>query len=128
MDNLSKHCVVTFDEMSLRQELKYNPHRDEVDGVVHRTQRQPEVCNQALVFMIRGLAKNWKQPISFYFSKNAASGFHLRLILYAVLESLFQIDLKPVIIVCDQGPCNRSLYNLLGVTASKPHFQVSTSI
>ena len=83
MDNLSKHCVVTLDEMSLRQELKYNPHRDEVDGVVHLS-----VGNQALVFMIRGLAKHWKQPVSFYFSKNAASGFHLRLILYAVLESV----------------------------------------
>ena len=73
LNSMSKYCVVTFDEMSLKKELRYDPGRDEVDGLVHLLDRQSNVCNQALVFMVRGLAGRWKQPVAFYFSENAAN-------------------------------------------------------
>ena len=81
MTDLAKHRIVTFDEMSIKKELKYDPHHDEVDGLVHILERRPTACNQALAFMVRGLASNWKQPLAYYFSENAASAQDLQVVL-----------------------------------------------
>ena len=57
MDAMSRYCILTFDEMSLKKELRYNTQRDEVDGLGHLRERQPKAANQALVYMVRGLAR-----------------------------------------------------------------------
>jgi len=61
---------------------------DSVDGVVDLIRRTNEVCNQALVFMARGLTANWKQLLGFFFSSNAASSQCLRELLLTVLHWL----------------------------------------
>ena len=124
MEPTHRLCVVVFDEMSLRKELRYNPAADTVDGVVELPDRRNEVCNQALVFMARGLAANWKQPLGFFFSSNAAGSSCLRELLLTVLERLFSIGLVPVVVVCDQASTNRSLLSGLGVTLDKPYVEV----
>lgn len=124
MTDLTRHCMVTFDEMSLRKELKYSRADDVVNGLVQLPTREAVACNQALVFMVRGLAANWKQPLSFYFSENAASAKHLKNLLFEILEALRSISLKPIVVVCDQGSCNRSLYQSLGINEERPFFMV----
>lgn len=123
---LAKYCIITLDEMSLRQEMTYNPSRDEVEGLVDLGQKESAPCNQALVFMARGIATKWKQPLSFHFSRNAAPAKDLKRLLMLNLTALFQTGMKPVAVVCDQGSCNRSLYyQHLGVTKEQPFFDVS---
>ena len=88
MEPSQRYCAVMFDEMSLRKELRYNAATDSVDGVVDLIRRTNEVCNQALVFMARGLTANWKQLLGFFFSSNAASSQCLRELLLTVLHWL----------------------------------------
>jgi hypothetical protein len=44
--------------MSLKKELRYDASHDQVDGLVHVQNKKPQVANQALVFMARGLGGN----------------------------------------------------------------------
>ena len=124
LPEIAKHCVVTWDEMSLKKELKYDAVKDRIDGLVHLSSRQPIPCNQALVYMVGGLANNWKQPVAFFISENAASPRELHILLNQLLEAVCKIGLLPVVAVCDQGSCNRALFNKLGVTAKQPFIEV----
>jgi hypothetical protein len=126
MSDISRHCVITFDEMSLRKELRYDAAKDVVEGLVQIPHKEATPCNQALVFMVRGLAANWKQPLSYYFSENAASAQVLQTLLFQVLEAVTGINLKPIVVVCDQGSCNRALYKQMGIEVHRPYFMVST--
>jgi hypothetical protein len=114
----------SFDEMSLRKELKYNAAKDQVDGLVELPEKKPVACNQALVFMLKGLAYKWKQPLSFYFSENAAAACFLKEILTELMRCIQAKGLSLVALVCDQGSCNRSLYRMLGISCEKPFFEV----
>lgn len=125
LSDINKHCILTFDEMALKKELRYNSATDKVDGLVELLLPQPIPCNQALVFMVKGLASKWKQPLSYYFSSNAAPAHSLRTLMFQALEALLSIQLKPVAVVCDQGAPNLSLYASLGVTQEKPYFEVN---
>lgn len=86
-----------------------------MDGFVYLLDRQLTVSNQALVFMVRGLAASWKQAVAFYFSENAASVYFLRVLLFKVLDAIFSINLTPV----------ESLYQTLEVKEDCPFFEVS---
>ena len=120
----TKCCVVVFDEMSLKLELAYDGAHDSVEGLVELPDKQSVPCNEALVFMVRGLAANWKQTLGFFFTRNAARTPDLRRLLLLVIGKLRAIGLRPVATVCDQAATNRSLYRSLGVTQEEPHFEV----
>lgn len=51
--------------LSLKQHLDYNPHRDVVYGI-----KADKPMNQVLVFVIRGIATKWKQPIAYFFANS----------------------------------------------------------
>ena len=125
LDDQSKCCVIFFDEMSLRQQLCYDRSRDTVDGLVEMPKKQAQPCNEAHIFMVRGLTVNWKQTIAFNFSRNAASPADLDRLLRIIVGKLLAIKLRPVAMVCDQGSSNRSLYRYLGITVDKPYFEVN---
>ena len=127
LPQLSRHCLVTWDEMSLKRELSYDAAKDRINGLVHLSKQQPKACNQGLVFLVRGLAENWKQPVAFYFSENAASAMELRILLMQVLEALCSIGLLPIATVCDQGSCNQALYRLMKVSVQHPFFEVTST-
>ena len=109
-------CVLTFDEMSLKTELAYDRVRDTLDGLVELPEKRPTPCNEALVFMARGLTANWKQTLGFFFSRNAAGASDLIRLLMMAIKKLRDIQMQPVAVVCDQASTNRSLYASLGVT------------
>lgn len=66
-----RKCIIAFDEMIIKQFLEYNSKLD----IIERFQdlgplgRSPKAATHALVFSARGLYKNWKCPISYFFHK-----------------------------------------------------------
>ncbi|XP_026724779.1 uncharacterized protein LOC113491811 [Trichoplusia ni] len=99
-----KLCVVLFDEMSLKPNVTYNERKDRVSGFVTNGQdTQPEYADHAQVFMIRGLVKNYKQPVACTFSQSATKGPELAKQLKAVITEIQQAGLIVVATVCDQG-------------------------
>lgn len=63
-------CLLSFDEMAIRKHLFYDASQDKILGFQDHGKhgRSSQKANKALVFMLTGLRKKWKQPIGFYFS------------------------------------------------------------
>ena len=119
-----RHCVITFDEMSLKTELCYDRASDSVTGLVELPEKRLKPCNQALVFMVKGVSIKWKQTVGFFYASNATGAADLSRLLMILIRKLRCIGLHPVAVVCDQATTNRSLYNSVGVTRDKPSFEV----
>jgi hypothetical protein len=60
----------------------------------------------ALVFMVQGLRKSWKQPVAYYFVKNSVKVIYLKQIICKVISELQSRGFKVVATVCDQGSTN----------------------
>lgn len=68
--NEANICILSFDEMSIRRHLWYDQRSDTIQGFQDHGNhgRNSEIATKALVFMLTGVRKKWKQPIAFYLS------------------------------------------------------------
>lgn len=67
-----------FDEVCLSSGLHYNSTTDQVDGFVENdTTRCQEYADHALVFMVRGIKKKYKQPVAYTFCQGATKQHEL---------------------------------------------------
>ncbi|KAF0755385.1 Uncharacterized protein FWK35_00009537 [Aphis craccivora] len=63
-----RYCSILFDEVCLSSGLQYTPGVDEIDGFVDiGSFKSQELADHALVFMIRGIKKKFKQPVAYSF-------------------------------------------------------------
>lgn len=114
MNTESRLCIVLFDEMSLKCNLNYNERKDSVAGfVTNGKDTHQEFADHAQVFMIRGLIKNYKQPVAYTFSQSATKGPELAVQLKTVVGKLQEAGLIIVATVCDQGTNNSQCIKLL---------------
>jgi len=120
---LHRQCSLVFDEMSLKSHVSYDKHHDIVEGIGS----EGKYSNQALVFMIRGLASKWKQPIGCFFHHGTVPASELAILIPLVIRKLYNIGLFVRCIVCDQGPTNISAVKLLGFDFNKPFISCSPS-
>ncbi|XP_052747040.1 uncharacterized protein LOC112046793 [Bicyclus anynana] len=120
-DNL---WVLLFDEMSIRKNLIYNPKTDAIEGYQdHGSQgRNQQMASHALVFMLVGLRKRWKQPIAHFFSGDSVTADRLQAIIKEVLAECFSHNLVVVATVCDMDGVNMRALNALGSTVDRPFF------
>ena len=125
MRDIEKVCSVVFDEISLKAGLTYNPQDDLVEGFEDfgSLGRTRLTATHALVFMIRGISSKWKQPIAYYLTNGPCKHKFISIFLFEILNSILDIGLKPVVIICDQGTNNRALFKDLHISISKPFFE-----
>lgn len=126
MNDADRHCVLMFDEMSLKEHVQYCPREDKVIGLVDNgNSRSGDLANYAVVFMVRGLRTKWKQPVACYFTRGGMKGKELKDVIQEVLASCFEIGLKVVATICDMGTNNVSALKELGAKFPDPlfHFQ-----
>lgn len=102
--------------LSLKQHLDYNPHRDVVYGI-----KADKPMNQVLVFVIRGIATKWKQPIAYFFANSCVPSKDVATMLQEALVKIKSTGLNVRAVVCDQGPTNISALKLLGFSRDKPY-------
>ena len=106
--NSEKLCVLLFDEVSLKVNVAYQGRRDEVAGFADNgVDRTAEYADHALVFMIRGLLHNYKQPIYYTFSKNCTKGSELAKQIKEVIKGVQDAGFIVLATICDQGTNNR---------------------
>lgn len=86
-------CTLILDEMAIKKHLSYNKKADIIEGFQdHGLQgRTHEVANKALVFMLSGLRRKWKQPVAYYLSGNYMTADRLAVLIKEV--KLFVIHL-----------------------------------
>ncbi|GBM30909.1 Transposable element P transposase [Araneus ventricosus] len=75
--------------------------------------------------MARGIVKNWKQVLGYYFS-SSTDKFSLQKLVLEAMDILQSCQLEVVSIVCDQGPRNQGLFKEMNVTSENPYFVYKT--
>ena len=122
-----KLCAVVMDEMAIKETVMYNTEKDEIEGVedlghIGCTQY---IANHAIVFMVRALLSKWKQPVAYYFSSGPMKAETMKM-LFECIAKLAGIGLHVLLVICDQGSNNRSLFETkLHVTTEQPYFAMS---
>jgi hypothetical protein len=114
-----------FDEMSIREHLQFNQKIDCIDGFedLGRHGRTSNIANHALVFMLRGLRKRWKQPVAYYLTRGSTKGEMLLDFLMEFLDACHNEGLVVVATICDMGASNVRALKLLGVSEKTPFFR-----
>ncbi|CAH2083306.1 unnamed protein product [Euphydryas editha] len=96
-------CSLIFDEMSITPQIFYSPQKDQLEGF---TSNDKEIfADHALVFMVKGVKNNFKQPVAYYFT-NSLTKLELKQNLRSVIDHCFQSSLIIVNTVCDQSSVN----------------------
>ncbi|CAG4958764.1 unnamed protein product [Colias eurytheme] len=121
-DNL---CILSFDEMSIRKHLFYNEKLDEIQGFQDHGNhgRSQDIASKALVFMLSGLRKKWKQPIAFYFS-NILRADRMTVIIKEIITQCIAANMNVVCTVCDLSTINVKALKTLGATSTSPFFNL----
>lgn len=122
-----KKCVIMLDEVSIMRAVEYNKFLDYIEGFedLGPLGRNDKIGTHALVIMVRGLFKNWKFPLSFFFTGSGVKGNDLVIIVKQAINHITEVGLIPTCIVCDQGTQNRRTFTLLGGTQEKPYIIVN---
>jgi len=118
----NKACLLMLDEMALKATLTYDSSKDVVVGFEDfgHLGAGTALCNNALVFMVKGLCAKWKQPIGYFVSHNATCAEKLLSLVSTALQKLSAVGLDVRVIVCDQGSTNQHMLRLLDVTVERP--------
>lgn len=86
-----KYVTVAWDEMSLKTHLDFNTVRDYIDGFVdYGTRTEMKFGTHALVFMVRGIIKDFKQPVAYFITESINSlelSELIRLVIGAILDT-----------------------------------------
>lgn len=121
---LYKYCVISIDEMSLREHLKYDMKRDEVIGLTgfNDLSMTESIANHSTTIMVQGLFEKWKQPIGYWFVKSALRAPESIEIVHSVITALFAIGFVVKAVISDQGSNFQKLAKVLGTNVDEPFF------
>jgi hypothetical protein len=125
MSEIDRYCCLLFDEMSIRENVRFNQKFDCIEGFEdHGSERRNNlVANHALVFMARGVHRKWKQPVAYYLSCGSTKAGMLVQLLDEVLVACHGAELH-VATVCDMGTNNVGAINCLRKNESGAILQV----
>lgn len=120
LNERDKVCSLIFDEMSIREHLQYNRSTDRIDGYedIGHKGRTRRIANHALVFMVRGLFRKWKQPVAYYFSHSSVRSEILVELIVNIIDACTGAGLYVAATVCDMGAANVKALKIMG--SAKP--------
>lgn len=114
MKDTDKLCILLFDEIALAPHFDYSKRRDCLTGFVDDGKnRKRKIADHALVFMIRGIFRNYKQPLAYTFCASTTSSMEIVTQIKTIIRKLKSIGLEVLATVCDQGATNVSAINWL---------------
>lgn len=94
MERKEKFCILSFDEMCLKSSVHYNEKIDQIIGFEQaynlEKNENPKLATKALVFLARGLIRNWKQIIGFFFTSNSVSSLTFKKM---ILEAIGYLEM-----------------------------------
>lgn len=74
MPKLCRNCSICVDEMSIKTNLFYNISKDKIIGFSCTEKTEIKPAGNALVFMVQGIVKKWKQALAYYLVSTSCSG------------------------------------------------------
>lgn len=115
LDLKERLCSLIFDEMSLTPQIHFDAAKDELKGLT--SHGKLGFANHVLVFMVKGIKANFKQPVAYYFTSNLNT-VDLKGIIKDVIKNVQATGLKVICTVCDQGTSNVAAISAL-ITETK---------
>lgn len=95
MSENDKLCILLFDEIALTPHLDYNRRNDCITGFLcNGLKTKKIIADHALVFMLRGLHKNYKQPLAYTFCAGTTPKEDLVIQIKAMIKKKKLQDLK----------------------------------
>jgi Transposase protein. len=118
-------CYLMFDTMLIRARLHFNQKIDCIEGFedLESHGRTSNIANHAPVFMLHGLRKKWKRPVSFYLIRGSTKGEMLVNFLMEALDASHNAGLVVVATVCDMDANIVTALKQLGVSEKTPFFR-----
>ena len=126
MSQSSKACALILDEMSIKESVSYDRHRDEVEGYEDfgNLGRTRFIANHAIVFLVRGMCEKWKQPLGYFLTSGTMSGSIMGTLLKDCITKVEACGLSVKVVISDQGSNNQNMFQtVLGATVDSPHFE-----
>lgn len=120
-------CGIVFDAMSLKESLHFDKATDTVIGREDFGEhgKSLKLANHALVFMVKGLIKNWKMVLGYFFYSGGITTSRLQELFEASISKVQETGMKVMFTVCDQEGAHRSLFQTLGMSPEKPYFELN---
>ena len=130
VETLSKEdtlCGIVFDAMSIREFLHFDKATDSIIGREDFGEHGKSLkkANHALVFMVKGLIKNWKMVLGYFFYSGGINTSKLKELYEAGIKKVQEMGMKIVFTVCDQEGVHRSLFKTLGMTPEDSSFEIN---
>ncbi|XP_045530719.1 uncharacterized protein LOC123718347 [Pieris brassicae] len=94
----------------LKKKKQYLSSTDEIIGF--ESLKGTNLANHAVVFMIKGVRRNFNQPVAYFFTQSLKK-IDLKTIIKDVISHVETTGLKVLATVCDQGATNVSAINSL---------------
>ncbi|XP_017770879.1 PREDICTED: uncharacterized protein LOC108558475 [Nicrophorus vespilloides] len=112
MSAKDRNCVLMFKEMPLEPTLSYNNKFDRIDGLKHDGEtKENRYADHVTVFMAKGLSRQWKQPVAFFFSEPQMSSCDLAKNIKDIVVALRGVGLQVLATVCTDIAVNVNAIN-----------------
>ncbi|CAG9783931.1 unnamed protein product [Diatraea saccharalis] len=96
-------CTLIFDEMSITPQVFYDSSADKFSGFA--SNQDTAFADHALVFMVKGVKKHYKQPVAYYFTSGLKKN-ELKELIKSVIKEVLKTGLIVVATICDQSAVN----------------------
>lgn len=110
--------------MALTPTLQYSRKQDVIKSVPDIGHlRTADIADHVLVLMLKGIYKQWKQPVCFTFSSGPVKSITLKTLIQEVIQATQETGLKVIATVCDQGAANSAAINILIKTRKEAYVE-----
>jgi hypothetical protein len=125
MSERDKVCALLFDEITLKKNLQYDRYRDSIVGFEDFAHigRSDKYAGSALVFMLRGLAANWSQPVGYVFSCTGCKDTVVQDLLFRCIDKCTASGCHIKVVISDQDSNFFAMSKKLGISVEQPYFK-----
>lgn len=119
MDDEDLNCGIVFDEMSITELRRYCPANQKFFGTVTVGGGQGKLASHALVFMLVGMKRRWKQIISYEFTGNSIPANVIKNRIHQLIELVEGIGFRVNFVVSDCSGSNKRFWKESGLQYKK---------
>jgi hypothetical protein len=109
-----RDCALLLDEVQLEPKVEYDTSLKRMTGYISPEflfeGREPTVAEHALVFMVKGIRKPYKQPIAWFLTGKSTTGTQLWSVTKQVIEQLYARSLCVRAVTSDMGSANVGMW------------------
>ncbi|XP_071636282.1 uncharacterized protein [Temnothorax longispinosus] len=119
-NDIDRDCLIVLDEVRITPSKIYDSSTNTYVGYVTLPNHDStEIATHGLVFMIVGIAKRWKQVITYFYTGKGSDGTIYKQIIVEIIEKASAIGLYVQGVVSDMGSSNQAMWRAFGINVSK---------